>query len=156
MSRRARFRERVEEAALVHVDGRVLARHLLGDERYTGLTRLLFEAVRSGEVEAQTSVVSLYQLLAEPYRRRRTEAAEAAADYLTALRGLETVPVTAAVARRAAQVRARLGGRTERAMQIATALEREADLLVAQGSGIRRVAGTGVLDLDDYVGDEAA
>lgn len=150
MSRRARFRERLEAAGLVHVDARVLAHHLLGDERFTGLTRLLFEGLREGGVEAQTSAVSLYQLLAEPYRRRRDEDARSAADYLTAVRGLEIVPVTADVARRAAQVRARLGGRPERAVQIATAVEGGADVLLARSSGIRRVAGTEVVDLEDY------
>lgn len=150
MSRRARFRERLEAAGLVHVDARVLAFHLLGDGRYVGLTRLLFDGLDAGEVEAQTSAVSLYQLLAEPYRRRRADDASSVADYLTALRGLELVPAGAGVARRAAQVRARLGGRPERALQIATALEGGADVFLAQGSGIRRVAGTEVLDLDDY------
>lgn len=150
MSRRARFRERLEAAGRVHVDARVLAVHLLADERYVGLTRLLFAGLDAGEVEAQTSSVSLYQVLTEPYRRRRDDDARSVADYLTALRGLEVVPVDGDVARRAAQVRARLGGRPERAMQIATALEGDADLLLAQGSGIRRVAGTEVLDLDDY------
>lgn len=153
MSRRVRFRERLESAALVHVDARVLARHVLGDERYVGLTRLLFRGLEGGEVGAQTSAVSLYQLLAEPYRRRREDDARSAADYLTALRGLDVVPVGAGVARRAAQVRARLGGRPERALQIATALEGDADVFLAQGSGLRRIAGTAVVDLDDYTGE---
>lgn len=150
MSRRARFRERLEAEGLVHVDARVLAHHLLGAERYTPLTRLLFAGVEEGAVSTQTSAVSLYQLLAEPYRRRREEDARRAADWLTALRGLEVVPVSPEIARRAAQVRARLGGRAERALQIATAVEREADVLLVQGSGIRRVAATAVLDLDDF------
>lgn len=152
MSRRARFRERLEAAGRVHVDARVLAVHLLGDERYVGLTRLLFDGLDTGEVEAQTSSVSLYQLLTEPYRRRRDDDARSAADYLTALRGLDLVPVDGDVAHRAAQVRARLGGRPERAFQIATALEGDADVFLARGSGLRRVAGTEVIDLDDYTG----
>lgn len=153
MSRRVRFRERLEAAALVHVDARVLARHLLGDDRYLRLTRLLFRGLEGGEVEGQTSAVSVYQLLAEPYRRGREDDARGAADYLAALRGLEVVPVGAGVARRAAQVRARLGGRPERAIQIATALEGDADVFVAQGSGLRRIAGTVVVDLEDYAGE---
>lgn len=150
MSLGARFRERLEAAVLVHVDARVLAHHLLGNDRYTALTGLLFDGLDAGEFAARTSAVSLYQLLAEPYRRRREDDARRAADYLTALRGLEVVPVSAEIARRAAQVRARLGGRPERALQVATALEEGADVFLAQGSGIRRVAGTAVVDLDDY------
>lgn len=153
MSRRARFRERLERAGKVHVDGRVFAHHLLGHDPYTGLTRLLFDALEAGDVDAQTSAATLYQLLTEPHRRQREEDARRAGDYLAALRGLRVVSLTGEIARRAAQVRARLGGRSERAFQIATALEAEADVFLAQGSGIRRIVGTTVVDLDDYVAD---
>lgn len=152
MSRLARFRARLGEAGRVHVDARPLAHHLLGDDRYLDLTRQLFDGVRAGEIVAQTSVVTLYQILVEPHRRGEPEGAERAGDLLTAARGLDAVPVTAAVARRAAQVRARLGGRAERALQIATALETDADLFLTQGSGLRRIVGTEVLDVDDFVG----
>lgn len=150
MSRRARFRERLEAARLVHVDGKVLAYHLLGERRWGELTRLLFDGLQGGDVAGQTSVVSLYQVLVEPYRRGRDEEAGKAADLLTAFKGLDLVPVTPGVAHRAAQVRARLGGRSERALQIATALESGADLYVTRGSGLRRIVGTEVLDLDDF------
>jgi predicted nucleic acid-binding protein len=154
VSRLARFRERLEEAGRVHVDARPLAYHLLGAPRYRELTRQLFDGVRAREIVAQTSVMTLYQILAEPHRRGEPEAAEHAGDLLTAARSLDTVPVTGAIARRAAQVRARLGGRAERAIQIATALEADADLFLTQGSGLRRIVGTGVLDLDDYAAGE--
>lgn len=152
MSRRARFRERLEEAGLVHVAPRPLAVHLLGRDRYVPLTRLLLEVLDGGGVRGQTSTVTFYQLLAEPYRRGRDEDARRAGDRLEALRGLSAVPVSAALARQAARVRARLGGRTERAVQIATALEAGADLYVDLDSGLRRIAGMEVVDLEDYAG----
>lgn len=155
MSRQARFRERLEASDRLHVDARVLAHHLVGDERYAELTRLLFGVLRDGDVHAQTSALSLYQLLVEPYRRDRGDDADEALAHLTAFRGLEVVPVTAEVARGAARVRARLGGATERAVQIATALEEGADVFLAQGSGIRRIVGTEVVDLDDYRNEAA-
>lgn len=150
MSRSARFRDRLESSGRVHLDARVLAVHLLADPRYLELTRLLFRAVRKPDVRAQTSTISLYQLLAEPYRSARPDAADRVWECLTAMRSLEIRPVSAGVARRAAQVRARLGGRPERALQIATALEDSADLFVTRNSGLRRIAGTGVLDMDDF------
>lgn len=153
MSRRARFRERLEEAGLVHVAPRPLAAHLVGRGRFVALTRLLFDTLEAGDVRAQTSSLTLYQLLAEPYRRGREEEAGRAADYLGAVRGLELVPVSAELARQAARVRARLGGRTERAIQIATALEAGAELYVDEDSGLRRIAGMRVLDLEDYAGE---
>lgn len=151
MSLRARFRDRLEDAGRVHLDPRALASHLLAVPGQVELTRLLFEGLRDGSVTGQTSALSLYQLLVEPYRRGRDGAASTAADYLTAVRGLEIVAVSAAIARQAAEVRARLGGRGERALQIATALEAGADLYLTRDSGLRRIAGMEVLDLADFV-----
>ncbi len=151
MSLRARFTDRLEEARRVHVDARVLAYHLLGRPPYANLARLLLDGVRSGRIEAQTSSLSLYQLLAEPYRTGSEEAAGRVARYVSAFPGLDMVPVGASVARQAAQVQARLGGRPERSIQVATALAGAADLFVTRGSGLRRVAGMEVLDLDDYL-----
>lgn len=152
MSRRARFRDRLERARLVHLDARVLALHLLGRAPYPELTRLLFDGLRSGDVAGQTSAISLYQLLVEPFRRGRDDLARRAGDDLTAFRGLEIVAVDGRIARQAAEVRARLGGRVERALQLATALAADAELFLTQDSGIRRVAGIEVLDLDDFTG----
>jgi predicted nucleic acid-binding protein len=151
VSLRARFTERLEEARRVHIDARVLAFHLLACEPFVDLSRLLLEGVRSGRVAAQTSALSIFQLLAEPYRTGAEAAAARVARYVSAFPGLEVVPVTTAVARQAAQVQARLGGRSERSLQIATALAGEADLFVTQGSGLRRIAGMEVLDLEDFV-----
>lgn len=152
MSRRARFRDRLEEARLVHLGARPLALHLTGREGYLELTRLLMEGLEDGSVRGQTSAISLYQLLAEPHRTGREEAARRAGDLLTAFRGLEKVPVTAKLARQAAQVRARLGSPTERSLQIATALDAGAELYLDHDSGLRRIAGMEVVDLGDVAG----
>ncbi len=150
MSGRARFRERIEEALRVHVDARVLAFHLLGDERYLQLTRLLFAGLRTGAVRGQASSISLYQLLAEAYRRGQRERAAEVAKRLTVVKGLEYLPVTPEIAAQGAEVRAQLGGRVERAIQIATALSGGADLYLTESSGLRRIAGTSFLNLEDF------
>lgn len=151
MSSRARFRDRLEGARLVHLDARIVAYHLLAEAQYADLTGLLFRGLESGDVAGQTSAVTLYQLLVEPYRQGRMEAANRAADYLSAFRNLELVPVDPELATQAAQVRARLGGRVERALQIATALDREADVYLTEDSGLRRVAGMEIVSLEDYL-----
>lgn len=151
MSSAARFRARVEDAELVHLDARVLGYHLMADERRVELTRLLFAAVRRGEAAAQTSAVTLYQLLAEPYRRGEVELAEEAEKLLTGLRELEVLPVTPDLAAQAARVRARLGTGTATSAQIATAVTEGVDLFLTDGSGLRRVAGVRVERLEDYL-----
>lgn len=151
MSSPSAFRERLEDARLVHLDARVVAYHLLGDGRYLELTRLLFAGLRSGAIRGQSSVISLYQLLVEPFRRGEGDRASGLARHLSVVPGLALVPVSARVAVQAAEVRAQLGGKPERAVQIATALDAGADLFLTEDSGLRRVAGTAVMNLEDYL-----
>lgn len=150
MSARARFRDRLEEAGRVHIDARVLAFHLLADARYLDLTRLLFSGLRTGAVSGQCSAIAVYQLLVEPFRRGRPERAREVWKLLSVYPGLEVLPVSPDIAVQAAEVRARLGGGPERALQIATALGRDADLYLTEGTGLRRIAGMAVLNLEDY------
>lgn len=151
MAREAAFRERVRGVGLVHVDARPLAYHLLGREPEVVLTRVLFTAVRQEEVSAQSSAVSLYQLLAEPYRRGLADVASEAEKLLTGLRGLELVPLSPSLAGQAARVRARLGTDAPASAQIATAVDEEAELFLTDGSSLRRVAGVRVENLGDYL-----
>jgi predicted nucleic acid-binding protein len=144
----ARLRETLSEAELVHVDASVLGLHLMGHARYTPLTRMLFEAMSENHIRASTSAISVYQLLVEAYRRGESETARTVEQCLTTVPGLEVVPVTSAVARQAAEVRAQLGGSTERAIQIATALSVKAGTYLTQHSSFRRVAGMSVESLD--------
>ncbi len=148
----ARLRARLANARRVHIDAPVLACHLLGTERYLELTRLLFACLDAGETTGQTSAISLYQILAEPYRRAQPQLAETALKGLASCTDLEIVPVTSEIAAQAANARAQLGGRVERAIQISTAVDRGADLYLTLGSTLRRIAGVQVEDLDDYAG----
>jgi predicted nucleic acid-binding protein len=123
---------------------------LIGLPPFIELTSLLFAGLRSGKLRAQTSAISFYQLLTEPYRRGRDDLALRAYKYLSGQRGLEIVPVTGAVARQAAEVQASVGGSHERSIQIATALGREVRAYVTDKTALRRVAGMEVISLGDY------
>jgi predicted nucleic acid-binding protein len=151
VSSRAQFQEDIEDARRLHLDPVVIGYHLIGRPPFVELTRLLFAGLRSEKVRAQTSAISFYQLLTEPYRRGREELAVQAYKYLSGQRGLEIVPLTGAVARQAAEVRARLGGSDERAIQIATALQGGVRAYVTDKTALRRVAGMEVISLGDYV-----
>jgi len=141
--------QRLVQAHLVHIDARVFAYHLLGDGAHASATREVMDGVKRGRVRAQTSVTTLYQLLAELYRRGETGRAADLARDLTVHAGLDIVPVSAEIAVQAAEVRAQLGGRPERALQVATALVSRADLFLTTQSGLRRIAGMTVINLDD-------
>ncbi len=108
--------------------------------------------MKAGVVQAQTSALSIYQLLAEPYRRGSEELAEKALRYMSGHPGLAIVPVTEGVARQAAEVQASLGGSAERSIQIATALLGGARAYVARRTSLRRVAGMEFISLEDFAG----
>lgn len=145
-----RLLETLTEAERVHIDASVLGLHLMGHPRYTPLTRMLFRLMSEEQIRVSTSAMSLYQLLVEVYRRGEPDTARTAAQLLTALPGLELIPVTPTIARQASEVRAQLGGSTERAIQIATALGDRAEIYLTQHSSFRRVAGMRVESLDLY------
>lgn len=144
------FAARLEASGRVHVDASVIAFHLMAAPDYLPLTRVLFDLLSAGRVTGQTSAVSLYQILAEPYRRGEARMAEDVQKQLSGCPGLEVVPVTPEIAAQAAQAQAQLGGRIERALQISTAVDRGADLYLTEGSRLRRIAGIPVADLKEF------
>ena len=148
MNETGRLREALRGRSLVHLDASVVALHATGRPDMLPLTRALFAAVAAGDLRAQTSALTLYQLLVEAYRRNDAETAERAERLLGSIQGLAIVPVSPRIARQAAQVRAQLGGRPERAIQLATALSEQADLFLAQRSSLRRVAGLSIESLE--------
>lgn len=150
MSEAREFEEALSDAGIVYLDASVLALHLTGNAKYLPLTRALLGGLRDGEFEGRTSGITVYQLLAEPYRSGQEQAAEQVERLLAALPGLEIVPVSATIARQAAQVKAQIGGGVTRAIQIATALAGDSEVYVTQRSTLRRIAGLQVAQLDAY------
>lgn len=144
------LQEILTEAKRVHIDASVLGLHLMGHPRYTPLTRMLFRLMSENHVRALTSAMSLYQLLVEAYRRGEPDIARKVEQYLTTIPGLDVIPVSATIARQASEVRAQLGGTTERAIQIATALGGNVEVYLTQHSSFRRVAGMRVESMDLY------
>ena len=148
------LRSVLTEAERIHIDASVLALHLLGHPRYLPLTRMLFSLLSQDRVRASTSAISVYQLLVEAYRRGEGDVARTVEQCLSTVPGLEVIPVTSAIAKQAAEVRAQLGGSVERAIQIATALGGRAEVYLTQHSAFRRVAGMKVESLDLYSATE--
>ncbi|WP_420442543.1 type II toxin-antitoxin system VapC family toxin [Candidatus Palauibacter sp.] len=148
----AGLEERLTRAALVHVDARVFALHLIGrgPTKQTRQTDLAFSGIASGSIRAQTSSLTLYQILVEVYRQGRPASARDVARNVRLYPRLDIVEASAEIAVQAAEVRARLGGRPERALQIATALVAGAEVYLTSGSGLRRIAGMHVLNVEDF------
>ena len=148
-SNSAGLEKRLAGAGLVHVDARVFALHLIG-RGPTEHTNTVFSGIASGGIRAQTSSLTLYQILAEVYRRGKPASARDVARKLRLYPRLDIVSASPEIAIQAAEVRARLGGRPERALQVATALVSGAGVYLTSGSGLRRIAGMHVLNVEDF------
>ena len=142
--------QRLAQAHLVHIDARIFALHLVGAPETLSLTREVVSGMREGRIRGQTSVMTLYQLLAELYRRGEPARAADLARDLMVHTGLAVIPASPDIAVQAAEVRAQLGGRPERALQVATALVERADVFLTTDSGLRRIAGMSVVNLEDF------
>ncbi len=156
MSDTPTLRSDLADAGVVFVDAGVVALHLAGDPQYLPLTRTILGGMRDGEFAGFTSAVTVYQLLVEPFRTGHPDVAERIERLLAALPGLDIVPVSATIARQAAQVQAQVGGSLARAIQIATALSGNSEIYVTQRSTLRRIAGLRVAQLDSYTTAERA
>lgn len=141
--------ERLTGAELVHVDARVFALHLIG-RGPTEHTDIVFSGIAGGSITAQTSSLTLYQILAEVYRQGNPASARDVARKMRLYPRLDIVSASPEIAIQAAEVRAQLGGRPERALQIATALVSGAEVYLTSGSGLRRIAGMHVLNVEDF------
>ena len=153
MSELGRFESLLRQHQLIHLDAGILALHLAGLNSALPLTRTLFRLMGDGEVQAQTSSLTLYQLLMEPYRRGEEATADRIEQLIGAVPGLRVIPLDGRIARQAAQVRARIGGRVERSVQLASALSEGADLFLTPHSSLRRIAGMGIESLDAFAHD---
>ncbi|WP_419162585.1 type II toxin-antitoxin system VapC family toxin [Candidatus Palauibacter sp.] len=136
-------------AELVHVDARVLALHLTA-RGPAGWPDLVLAGITDGRIKAQTSSLSLYQILVEVYRQGKPALASEVARTMQLHSRLGLVSTSPKIAVQAAEVRARLGGRPERAIQIATALVSGAEIYLTASSGLRRIAGMRVLNMEDF------
>ena len=118
---------------------------------YVQLIRPLLIAIESGATEAVTSTITLAECLVQPYRKKDTALA---ARYMVLLRNfphLAVLPVTDAIAERAAFLRANHRLKTPDAVQISTALLSGCRSFLTNDEAFHSVKGIEVLVLDDFL-----
>jgi predicted nucleic acid-binding protein len=113
------------------LDSSALLAYLSGRERASApAATILDEFVRRGRNPGLVSVVSMTEILVRPFRTSDAAVGEVEA-FLTVFPGLELVSVDPPLAREAASIRARTGLRSPDALVIATAIRRDAEVVVA-------------------------
>lgn len=102
----------------------------------------LFEAAERGQIQLALSTVTLAEVLTGPYKAGQTALAKR---YETALGAYQVVPLSAAVASLAAQLRVQYRLKLPDAVQLASALEIGASALVTHDRDFSAVQGLPVL-----------
>jgi predicted nucleic acid-binding protein len=117
--------------------------------KYDALVTEIFQRVANGAPLGITSVITLSEVLVQPILHQHALLQQEYRDLLARGRNFGTLAISAAIAERAAELRARYRLRTPDALQIAAALEAKCEAFLTNDSGLRRVTELRVLILDE-------
>lgn len=107
--------------------------------RYGSWCSSLFDLIERGHNPAVTSIVTMLELLVQPYRDQKEELAQKIFALVSSYPGIEWVPVTMNVADRAAELRGRYRLSTPDAIQLATAIGHRATRFYGNDRSLLRV-----------------
>ena len=116
---------------------------------YLNLVREVFRRITSGALTAHSSVITLTEVLTQPYRVGNVALAQRYQRFLLRSRNFSLDLVTSDIAEQAASLRAPYGLRTPDALQIATALAAGCSALITNDTRLQRVTELRVLVLDE-------
>lgn len=143
---------RLNGHALVGIDTSIWIYHLEDNPRYSPLTTAILNAVEAGRPSAVISVVTITELTVQAYRLDQPNIAADYEAHLTHFPNAQVHDVTAAIARRAAQLRGVYSLRTADALLVATSLVAGATAWITNDRALRRLAPLiEILLLDDML-----
>ncbi len=118
-------------------------------EGYVETMHTIFLAVAQGQIHVDTSVITLVETLMKPLQNHDLPLAERYRQMFYRTQHVTLLPLSASVAERAADLRARYNLRTPDALHVATALDAGCDAFLTNDRGIKRVTDIRVLVLDE-------
>ncbi len=98
-----------------------------------------------------TSVITLVEVLTQPFRMKQFDIAEKYRDVLINSKNIAVLPVDFLIAEKAAELRAKYQIKTPDALQIATCIENNATLFITNDMHIKRVKEIEVVVLHDFL-----
>lgn len=118
--------------------------------RYGPIVSPVFQLITDGQLTGVTTVVTLVEVLTLPLQRGDQRLADAYKVVLGSSDNLAMVSIDAAIAERAAALRARHGLRTPDALQIAAALNTGCEAFLTNDARLSKVSELRVLVLDTF------
>jgi predicted nucleic acid-binding protein len=117
--------------------------------KYVDIMREVIRRIDAGEITSYSSAVTLTEVLMKPKRIGDSKLASEYRDLLLHSRSFTLLPISAAIAERAADVRARYTLKTPDALQLSAALSAGCEAFLTNDAALRRVTELRVLVLDD-------
>lgn len=119
---------------------------------YLEVTDDLFNAIDSGDAKGMTSVLTLLEALVQPIRSGRLDLANEYRQLLERSRGISLLPILSDTCEVAARLRAKYEWiRTPDAIQVASALQNGAEVVVTNDDRWRRLTEIRAVVLRDYL-----
>ena len=116
---------------------------------YFKIMRSFFEELLEGHFRAITSVITLLEVLVQPYRYENKHLIEEYKEILLYADNLSIVPVCNEIADKAAELRAKYRVRTPDAIQIATAIHGEASIFLTNDKTLKKIQEIDVITMFD-------
>jgi predicted nucleic acid-binding protein len=121
------------------------------NSEYVDKVRPFFTALAGGDFKAVSSTITLLEVLVYPLRRGETALAQKYRDILLNNDHLTIIPVSPAIAEKAAELRATYNLKTPDAIQIATAIQEKAIAFLTNDIKLSAVRELKVLVLESII-----
>lgn len=121
---------------------------------YADKMQQIFEDVNTGKIEGITSVITLAETLTKPLQTGDKIVEQAYRTLLQQTQHITLMPITAAIAERTAELRARYALKTPDALHIAAALDSGCDAFLTNDLRVRGVSEIRILVLDELELDQ--
>jgi predicted nucleic acid-binding protein len=118
---------------------------------YRPILRPVFELLDRQSLFALSSYITLIEVLVQPIRKGRLDLAQQYRNVLVQAGNFTLFPIDQAIAEESAKIRAEHGFPTPDAIQLATALQQEAEVFVTNDNKLKRFNQLDVLVLDDFL-----
>ena len=116
---------------------------------YVAKMDAIIAAIEEQPIEAVSSVITLTEVLTQPFKLRNTRLEQEYRDILLYSREFRLLPITSRIAESAADLRARYNLRTPDALHVAAGMDARCDTFLTNDTGMKRVTEIAVLVLDE-------
>ncbi|RUA31846.1 MAG: PIN domain nuclease [Bacteroidetes bacterium] len=130
------------------LDTAPLIYYIEGQSNYKEKLIELFNASHNGEIYFQTSALTILEVLVQPLRLKKLKLAKQYEEILTNSANLVVFDIDIEISIQAAKLRANYNLKTPDSIQIATAIEKNADFFLTNDKNLTRVNEIEILTLD--------